>query len=125
VVRGTLLSVEFIVQLLAAVWSHSQILDSYPRLSEVDIRACLATDRVAPGVRSYCEHNMGVERVTVTHRRRAELHRSLDNPHPETVEFAELGLADWAQSLPDDDPESLVNLRAARKIRWPPGEGWS
>ena len=42
VVRGTRISVEFVVELLAAGWSHSQILASYPRLSEEDIRACLA-----------------------------------------------------------------------------------
>ena len=42
VVRGTCISVEFVVDLLAAGWSHTQILASYPQLSEEDIRACLA-----------------------------------------------------------------------------------
>ena len=42
VVRGTRMSVEFVVDLLAAGWSHAQILESYPHLSEEDIRACLA-----------------------------------------------------------------------------------
>lgn len=42
VVRGTRISVEFVVDLLAAGWGHAQILESYPRLSEDDIRACLA-----------------------------------------------------------------------------------
>lgn len=42
VVRGTRISVEFVVDLLAAGWSHAQILESYPNLSEQDIRACLA-----------------------------------------------------------------------------------
>jgi uncharacterized protein (DUF433 family) len=42
VVRGTRISVELVVELLAAGWSHSQILASYPHLSEDDIRACLA-----------------------------------------------------------------------------------
>ena len=42
VVRGTRISVEFVVDLLAAGWSHAQILASYPHLSEEDIRACLA-----------------------------------------------------------------------------------
>ena len=42
VVRGTRLSVEFVVELLAAGWTHAQILESYPHLSEEDIRACLA-----------------------------------------------------------------------------------
>jgi uncharacterized protein (DUF433 family) len=42
VVRGTRLSVEFVVELLAAGWTHAQILESYPHLSEEDIRAWLA-----------------------------------------------------------------------------------
>jgi uncharacterized protein (DUF433 family) len=42
VVRGTRISVELVVELLAAGWSHAQILASYPHLSEDDIRACLA-----------------------------------------------------------------------------------
>lgn len=42
VVRGTRVSVELVVELLAAGWSHEQILASYPHLSEEDIRACLA-----------------------------------------------------------------------------------
>ena len=32
---------EFVVELLAAGWSHAQILASYPHISEKDIRACL------------------------------------------------------------------------------------
>ena len=42
VVRGTRISVELVVELLAAGWSHEQILASHPHLSEADIRACLA-----------------------------------------------------------------------------------
>ena len=42
VIRGTRLSVEFIVDLLAAGWTHEQILESYPHITEQDIRACLA-----------------------------------------------------------------------------------
>lgn len=42
VVRGTRISVEFVVDLLAAGWSHAQVLASYPHLAEEDIRACLA-----------------------------------------------------------------------------------
>jgi uncharacterized protein (DUF433 family) len=41
VIRGTRISVEFIVELLAAGWSHAQILASYPHIAEEDIRACL------------------------------------------------------------------------------------
>ena len=42
VVRGTRISVELVVDLLATGWSHVQILESYPHLAEDDIRACLA-----------------------------------------------------------------------------------
>lgn len=42
VVRGTRISVELVVDLLAAGWNHSQILTSYPHLAEEDIRACLS-----------------------------------------------------------------------------------
>jgi uncharacterized protein (DUF433 family) len=42
VVRGTRISVELVVELLAAGWSRAQILASYPHLTEEDIRACLS-----------------------------------------------------------------------------------
>ena len=42
VVRGTRISVELVVELLAAGWSHEQVLQSHPHLSDEDIRACLA-----------------------------------------------------------------------------------
>ena len=42
IVRGARISVEMVVDLLAAGWSHDQILASYPHVSEEDIRACLA-----------------------------------------------------------------------------------
>ena len=42
VVRGTRISVELVVDLLATGWSHAQILASYPHLTEDDTRACLA-----------------------------------------------------------------------------------
>lgn len=47
VVRGTRLSVEFIVGLLAEGWSEAEILDNYPNLQRDDIRACLAYARDA------------------------------------------------------------------------------
>jgi uncharacterized protein (DUF433 family) len=42
VVKGTRIAVEMVVDLLAAGWTHQQILDSYPTLTEEDLRACLA-----------------------------------------------------------------------------------
>ena len=45
VVRGTRLSVEFIIGLMADGWSETQILANYPGLSHEDIAACLAYAR--------------------------------------------------------------------------------
>jgi uncharacterized protein (DUF433 family) len=42
VVKGTRIAVEMVVDLLAAGWTHQQILDSYPTLTEDGIRACLS-----------------------------------------------------------------------------------
>jgi uncharacterized protein (DUF433 family) len=42
VVRGTRLSVEFIIGLLASGWSEADVLASYPGLTRDDIVACLA-----------------------------------------------------------------------------------
>lgn len=45
VIRGTRLSVEFIIGLLADRWSESDILAAYPGIESEDIRACLAYAR--------------------------------------------------------------------------------
>jgi uncharacterized protein (DUF433 family) len=42
VIRGTRLSVEFVLSLLAEGWTEQQLLAEYPRRSDADIRACLA-----------------------------------------------------------------------------------
>lgn len=42
VIKGTRISVELVVELLAQGWSQEQILASYPNLAEPDIRACLS-----------------------------------------------------------------------------------
>lgn len=57
-------------------------------------------------------------------RRRAELRRSLQNPHPESAELAEQGLEDWSRGLPEEDVESLVDNSAGKSVRWVSGEGW-
>jgi Arc/MetJ-type ribon-helix-helix transcriptional regulator len=54
-------------------------------------------------------------------RRRDELHRSLDNAHPES---AERGLEEWTRGLPEEDAAALVDSNAGRPIRWVYGEGW-
>ena len=41
VVRGTRISVELVLELLADGWDEHELLDGYPSLSRDDIRACL------------------------------------------------------------------------------------
>ena len=57
-------------------------------------------------------------------RRRAELRRSLQNPHPESADLAELGLGEWTRSLPEEDTAALVDDSMGRPVRWIPGTGW-
>ena len=57
-------------------------------------------------------------------RRRAELRRSLRNPHPESAELAGQGLEEWTRGLPGEDTGALVEGSAGRPVRWVPGEGW-
>ena len=45
VIRGTRLSVDFIIGLMADGWSEADILRNYPGLSHDDIAACLAYAR--------------------------------------------------------------------------------
>jgi uncharacterized protein (DUF433 family) len=45
VVRGTRLSVEFVIGLMAEGWSEADILANYPGLAREDITACLAYAR--------------------------------------------------------------------------------
>jgi uncharacterized protein (DUF433 family) len=45
VIRGTRLSVDFVIGLLAEGWSHADVLAQYPGLSEDDLSACLAYAR--------------------------------------------------------------------------------
>jgi hypothetical protein len=57
-------------------------------------------------------------------RRRDELRRSLQNPHPESSDLAEQGIAEWTRGLPEKDTEALVDSKAGTAIRWVPGQGW-
>jgi uncharacterized protein (DUF433 family) len=45
VIRGTRLSVEFIIGLMAEGWTETDILAEYPGLTREDITACLAYAR--------------------------------------------------------------------------------
>lgn len=53
VIRGTRLSVEFIIGLLADGWSEAAIVENYPGMAHDDVLACLACarDRSAPATR--------------------------------------------------------------------------
>lgn len=42
VIRGTRLSVDFILDLMAQGWSEAEILRNYPSIGKEDILACLA-----------------------------------------------------------------------------------
>ncbi len=41
VIKGTRISIDFILELLAQGWMHNQILKNYPKLNEEDIKAAL------------------------------------------------------------------------------------
>jgi uncharacterized protein (DUF433 family) len=53
IIRGTRISVEFVIDLLARGWSEKEILENYPGVTIVDIRACLA----------YARDSLSAERV--------------------------------------------------------------
>jgi uncharacterized protein (DUF433 family) len=42
VIKGTRLSVEFILDLLAQGWSENDIIENYPGIAQEDIKACLS-----------------------------------------------------------------------------------
>ncbi len=42
IIKGTRISVEFVIDLLASNWSFEQILSEYDHISREDIQACLA-----------------------------------------------------------------------------------
>jgi len=82
-------------------------------LQDIDRRESNRSKFVAEAVRS-----------ELNRRRREDLHRSLENPHPESGALADEGFADWAASLPDEGGESLFDVSAAKPVRWVAGRGW-
>ncbi len=63
-------------------------------------------------------------RNEVARRRQEALRRSLQNPQPESLELAERGLTDWANSLPDEDLDGLVDPEGGTSVSWVAGKGW-
>jgi hypothetical protein len=63
-------------------------------------------------------------RYELDRRRRDDLHRSLQNPHVESGELAGQGFEEWAQGLPEEDTEALLNVSTGKAVQWIPGEGW-
>ena len=58
----------------------------------------------------------------VARRRRDGFLQSIRSPHPETIELADSGLADWTADLPAD--EGLIDPAAGTAVRWVEGQGW-
>jgi hypothetical protein len=56
-------------------------------------------------------------------RRRQELLRSLEEPHPDSLTTASLGLESWSQGLPAGD-EALLDPRGGVPLRWSEEQGW-
>lgn len=91
VVRGTRISVDLVVELLAAGWGHKQVLASYPHLSEEDVQACLeyekglgaerraAFDRIVKAASAATCHNHCIDS-----KRHVERSGILGNPHSRT-----------------------------------------
>mgnify|MGYP006288413027 CR=1 FL=1 len=56
-------------------------------------------------------------------RRRQELLRSLEEPHPECITTSSLGLKSWSQGLPAGD-DDLLDPRGGVPLRWSEEQGW-
>jgi hypothetical protein len=56
-------------------------------------------------------------------RRREGLLMSLENPHSEAADLAEIGVNDWAANLPAE-VDDLVDMAAGTPVRWVEGQGW-
>jgi hypothetical protein len=63
-------------------------------------------------------------RREIQRRRREELRRSLENPHPESSELADSGLEEWGASRRAEDDTGLLDPSGGQSIRWIEGRGW-
>ena len=63
-------------------------------------------------------------RKELDYRRRAELRRSLENPHAECAALADSDLQEWIHALPDEDTTALLDINMGKEVRWISGLGW-
>ena len=63
-------------------------------------------------------------RREIARQRREELRLSLQNPHEESGQVAELGISDWGDGLPPEEV-GLLNPERGRAVRWRPEKGWT
>jgi hypothetical protein len=56
-------------------------------------------------------------------RRTEQLRKSLTQPHPESLEMAEVGFAAWAQGFPNDASD-LIAPGAGEGVKWTADRGW-
>jgi hypothetical protein len=61
--------------------------------------------------------------LSAARRQRQELLRSLEAPHPDSAATAALGLADWAEALPEGDND-LLDPNAGVAVHWRQDSGW-
>ncbi len=57
-------------------------------------------------------------------RLRQELLASVESPHPQSEEVAEVGLSEWGDWGAAED-EELLDAQAGSSVRWCPGQGWT
>ena len=62
-------------------------------------------------------------RQELQRRRRQELLRSLEAPHPDPLATASLGLEAGGEGLPAEDGDLLDPIAGVPR-RWSPGQGW-
>lgn len=90
------------------------------------VTVTMAADLVA-GIDRYALNRSRFIADAVRHelrrRRRLELRRSLEQPHPDTLETASLGLQSWNAALPAADAD-LLDPSAGVPLRWSSEQGW-
>jgi hypothetical protein len=90
------------------------------------VTVTMPADLVA-GIDRYARNRSGFIAEAVRHelkrRRRQELLQSLDQPHPDSLASAALGLTHWADDLPAGDTD-LLDPAAGIAVRWTPEQGW-